>query len=75
MPAGDWPSLSGSSWDVAATAAAAITSGKLPPFVVVGIDHSGDMRGRDYTPYKPGSGPGGFRWVVSAVLSLVAVAG
>ena len=34
-------SFSGSSWRAADTAAKLIMAGKLPSFVIVGIDHSG----------------------------------
>lgn len=54
-------SFSGRSWGAGQTAAALITSGQLPPFVIVGIDHSGATRSLDYCPYKPGTGPGQFR--------------
>ncbi|KAG1672027.1 hypothetical protein FOA52_008903 [Chlamydomonas sp. UWO 241] len=53
--------FSGCSWRAAETAAGLIAAGVLPPFVVVGIDHSGITRSLDYCPYAPGTGPGGFR--------------
>jgi hypothetical protein len=52
----------GASWQAAEAAAGLITSGKTPPFVIVGIDHAGVRRSLEYTPCKPGTGPGGFRW-------------
>jgi predicted alpha/beta superfamily hydrolase len=58
---GDCPSLSGSSWNAAHTAAELISSGRLPPFIIVGIDHAGAERSLEYTPCTPGTGPGGFR--------------
>lgn len=58
---GDMPTVSGDTWRVAQTAFDLITQGKLPPFVVVGLDHSGKNRPYDYTPYPAGTGPGGFR--------------
>lgn len=58
---GDCTTLSGQSWGAAHTATQLITSGKLPPFIIVGIDHAGVLRSLEYTPCKPGSGPGGFR--------------
>lgn len=63
---GDCETLSGTSWGVAHTAAGLISSGKLPPFLVVGLDHAGPLRSLEYTPYTPGTGPGGFRCVVWA---------
>jgi hypothetical protein len=58
---GDCPTLSGTSWNAADTAAHLIAVGKLPPFAIVGIDHAGPLRSLEYTPCTPGSGPGGFR--------------
>lgn len=58
---GDCPTLSGASWEAAQAAAGLIASGKLPPFLLVGLDHAGPLRSLEYTPYKPGTGPGGFR--------------
>lgn len=59
---GDCQTLSGNSWRVAQTAADLISTGSLPPFLVVGLDHAGPLRSLEYTPYTPGTGPGGFRW-------------
>lgn len=58
---GDCQTLSGNSWRVAQAAAEAIHTGRLPPFLVVGLDHAGPLRSLEYTPYTPGTGPGGFR--------------
>ncbi|KAF8061885.1 ybbA [Scenedesmus sp. PABB004] len=58
---GDTRTLSGASWDAAAAAGEAIASGRLPPFLIVGVDHAGVLRSAEYTPVTPGSGPGGFR--------------
>jgi enterochelin esterase-like enzyme len=60
---GDCQTLSGNSWRVAQAAAEAIHTGRLPPFLVVALDHAGPLRSLEYTPYTPGTGPGGFRWV------------
>lgn len=57
----DAMSFSGSSWRAGGTAAKLISRGQLPPFLILGTDHSGPMRSFDYLPYKPGTGPGGFR--------------
>ncbi|KAL6759990.1 Alpha/Beta hydrolase protein [Haematococcus lacustris] len=54
-------SFSGHSWRVAQTASQLISSGVLPGFVVVGLDHAGARRSAEYTPVKPGTGPGGHR--------------
>jgi hypothetical protein len=35
-----------------------MSTGALPPFVIVGVDHPGPARPFEYTPYKPGKGPG-----------------
>lgn len=51
-------SFSGSSWKAGETAAKLISSGKLPPFLVVGIDHAGPNRSLEYLPVVPGTGPG-----------------
>jgi hypothetical protein len=59
---GDCLTPSGSSWCAADAAAQLIGSGQLPPFVIVGVDHAGAQRSYEYTPCKPGTGPGGFRW-------------
>ncbi|GIL61286.1 hypothetical protein Vafri_15684 [Volvox africanus] len=55
---GDRPTLSGQSWHAAEAAAGLINSGALPPFVIVGIDHSGNTRSYDYLPYPPGNANG-----------------
>ena len=43
------------------TAAELISSGDIPPLVIVGMDNPGPMRSLNYLPYAPGSGVGGFR--------------
>ncbi|GIL79183.1 hypothetical protein Vretimale_16716 [Volvox reticuliferus] len=55
---GDRPTLSGQSWHAAEAAAGLVNAGALPPFVIVGIDHSGNMRSYDYLPYPPGNANG-----------------
>ncbi|KAG2443453.1 hypothetical protein HXX76_001810 [Chlamydomonas incerta] len=52
--------LSGHAWHAAEAAAGLIYHGQLPPFVIVGIDHSGATRSYDYLPCPPGTA-GGFR--------------
>lgn len=54
-------SFSGHSWHAAEAAAALIAAGRVPRFLVAGIDHSRAQRSLDYLPYPPGSGPGGRR--------------
>lgn len=61
------PACAGASWQAAEAAAGLITSGKAPPFVIVGIDHAGTLRSLEYTPCKQGTGPGGFRWASGVV--------
>ena len=57
----DQLSFSGCSWRAGLTASDLITSGRLPPFIIAGLDNSGALRSYDYLPYKPGTGVGGFR--------------
>ena len=57
-------SFSGCSWRAGEAAAALITSGQLPPFLIAGIDHAGPDRSQELLPYKPGTGPGAFLWTV-----------
>jgi len=33
-------------------------------FVLFGVHVSGGLRSLEYTPYTPGTGPGGFRWAL-----------
>ena len=49
-------------WRAGHATAELISSGKIPPCVVVGIDHAGvDERTMDYLTFPPGSGDGDFR--------------
>eukprot|EP00798_Chlamydomonas_sp_ICE-L_P017053 gene17053-23348_t len=48
-------------WEAAETASSLMASGQLPPFVIVGVDHTWLTRAYDYNPYVPGTGPGSFR--------------
>ncbi|KAG2443225.1 hypothetical protein HYH02_009298 [Chlamydomonas schloesseri] len=50
--------LSGHAWHAAEAAAGLIYHGQLPPFVIVGIDHSGPTRSYDYLPCPPGTADG-----------------
>ncbi|PNG51683.1 hypothetical protein TSOC_015508, partial [Tetrabaena socialis] len=54
----DRMTLSGHAWHAAEAAAGLINSGALPPFIIVGVDHSGAMRSYDYLPYPPGTADG-----------------
>ncbi len=47
----------GHHWRVAETADALIASGEIPPMAIVGVDHAGEDRLREYTP-TPGREPG-----------------
>jgi predicted alpha/beta superfamily hydrolase len=47
----------GQTWHVQETADALIASDAIPPLVIVGVDHGGDARVREYTP-TPGNQPG-----------------
>jgi len=40
----------GQHWRVAETAAALIAEGRIPPLVIVGVDHLGPLRIREFTP-------------------------
>ncbi|GLC43975.1 hypothetical protein PLESTB_000215900 [Pleodorina starrii] len=57
----DWLAHQGVSWRVGYTASQLVSSGELPPFVVVAVDSAGAMRSLNYLPYPPGTGAGGFR--------------
>jgi len=53
--------FSGISWRAGITASRLINDGKVPPFVIAGIDHSEGNRSLDYCPYQPGTGVWDFR--------------
>lgn len=57
----DWLAHQGVSWKIGYTAAHLIGLGRLPPFLIVGIDSAGPMRSYNYLPFPPGTGEGGFR--------------
>lgn len=47
------------------------SSGQVPPFVIMGLDHAGAQRSFEYTPYKPGIGPRELVGWLSLVAELV----
>ena len=49
------------SWRAGLATAEAIRAGKIPPCVLVGIDHAGERRSFDYLCFPPGTGDGDFR--------------
>lgn len=49
----DEDAFGGASWGAAGTVASLISSGAIPPMVVVGIDHAGKLRTLDYLPVPP----------------------
>src|SRR3954464_10020752 len=42
--------FAGNTWRVGETARRLVRSGRIPPFLIVGIDHGGARRGREYVP-------------------------
>jgi len=44
--------FAGSTWRVAETARRMVRSGRIPPLLIVGIDHGGVRRGREYLPVE-----------------------
>src|SRR3982751_5713241 len=44
--------FAGNTWRVAETAGRLVRSGRIPPLLVVGIDHGGVRRGREYLPVE-----------------------
>lgn len=67
----------GQTWRVAEAVDALVAGGRIPPLVVVGVDHGGDARAREYTP-TPGREPGAglvdrhARFLVDEVLPFLA---
>merc|ERR1719453_2385200 len=57
----DWLAHQGVSWNIGYCAADLIGNGKLPPFIVVGIDSPGPFRSQCYLPFPPGCGAHGHR--------------
>lgn len=52
----DWLAHQGVSWNAGHCAGHLIGSGKLPPFMIVGIDSPGPFRSQCYLPFPPGIG-------------------
>jgi len=52
----DWLAHQGVSWNAGHCAASLIGEGKLPPFIIVGIDSPGPFRSECYLPFPPGIG-------------------
>ena len=44
--------FAGRSWRVADTAAALVRAGRIPPLLIVGIDHGGERRAAEYLPVE-----------------------
>jgi len=59
--------VAGQTWQVAETADALIASGEMPPTVIVGIDHAGDRRVREFGHGAPAYA----RFVVREVLPYI----
>jgi predicted alpha/beta superfamily hydrolase len=51
--------FAGQTWHVRETAAWLIRHKRIPPLVIVGIDHGGARRGREYLPVEDDRNPGG----------------
>jgi enterochelin esterase-like enzyme len=71
--------IAGEHWHVAETADALIASGRIPPLVIVGIDHGGPARIAEFTPTPGKDAMGGRadrygRFVVDEVMPFVAQA-
>jgi predicted alpha/beta superfamily hydrolase len=49
--------FAGNTWGVAETARRLVRSGRIPPLLIVGIDHGGARRGREYLPVADSENP------------------
>jgi predicted alpha/beta superfamily hydrolase len=49
--------FAGNTWRVAETAGRLIRTGRIPPLLIVGIDHGGMRRGREYLPVEDSQNP------------------
>ena len=49
--------FAGNTWRVAETARRLVRAGRIPPLLIVGIDHGGARRGREYLPVEDSHNP------------------
>jgi predicted alpha/beta superfamily hydrolase len=49
--------FAGNTWRVAETAKRLVRTGRIPPLLIVGIDHGGARRGREYLPVADSQNP------------------
>jgi len=49
--------FAGNTWRVAETASRLVRSARIPPLLIVGIDHGGVRRGREYLPVEDSQNP------------------
>ena len=49
--------FAGNTWRVAETASRLVRTGRIPPLLIVGIDHGGVRRGREYLPVEDSQNP------------------
>ena len=49
--------FAGNTWRVAETARRLVRSGRIPPLLIVGIDHGGARRAREYLPVADSQNP------------------
>jgi predicted alpha/beta superfamily hydrolase len=50
--------FAGATWRVAETAEGLVKRRRIPPLLIVGIDHGGERRGREYLPVEDDRNPG-----------------
>jgi len=50
--------FAGNTWQIAETAKRLVRTGRIPPLVIVGIDHGGVRRGREFLPVEDSLYPG-----------------
>lgn len=50
-------SFAGATWQVGETAADLVRRRRIPPILIVGIDHGGERRGREYLPVEDAKNP------------------
>jgi predicted alpha/beta superfamily hydrolase len=49
--------FAGNTWRVGETAQRLVRAGRIPPLIIVGIDHGGERRGREYLPVEDAHNP------------------